>query len=127
MLISVISVVLTCVLIVFAVIRSRISNRNLTPDSGAVEETLLMESDTKNREQIIPKAFLVPLQGFPEGTRNVYELYGTTSIGRSRRFADIIFHHDLDESTISRLHLTIIDDDENFAVRTRTARMYIPE
>ncbi len=116
-LISVIAVVFTCVIIVIALIRSRKPGRNLAPDTGVVEETLLLESETKNREQVSPKAFLVPLQGFPEGTRNVYELYGTTSIGRSMRFADIIFHHDLDESAISRLHLTIIDEDDHFALR----------
>lgn len=77
----------------------------------------IVERVTGHRSVLEPLAFLVPLEGFNELPSKPYELYGTTAIGRSRKHADLLFHIGQDESPISRLHLTILDEDDHFAVR----------
>lgn len=72
---------------------------------------------TGRRTELVPRAFLVPLEGLDARPMKTYEIYGTTSIGRSRRHADLLFHISDDDSPISRLHCTILDEDDHFAIR----------
>jgi pSer/pThr/pTyr-binding forkhead associated (FHA) protein len=57
------------------------------------------------------------MEGFDEPPMKSYEIYGTTAIGRSRRHADLLFHIDEEDSPISRLHCTILDEEDHFAIR----------
>ena len=66
---------------------------------------------------MVARAYLVPLEGFDRLPSKPYEIYGTTAIGRSRRHADLLFHIGDEDSAISRLHCTILDEDDHFAIR----------
>ena len=76
-----------------------------------------VERVTGRRTALIARAYLVPLEGFDTPPSKPYELYGTTAIGRSRRHADLLFHINDEDSAISRLHCTILDEDDHFAIR----------
>jgi len=76
-----------------------------------------VERVTGRRTALVASAFLVPLEGFDEKPSKSYEIYGTTAIGRSRRHADLLFHIGEDDSPISRLHCTILDEDDRLALR----------
>jgi hypothetical protein len=76
-----------------------------------------VERVTGRRTALVAKAYLVPLEGFEDAPQRPLELYGTTAIGRSRKHADLLFHITDDDSPISRLHCTILDEDDHFAVR----------
>jgi len=76
-----------------------------------------VERVTGRRTALVAKAYLVPVEGFEDAPQRSLELYGTTAIGRSRRHADLLFHITDDDSPISRLHCTILDEDDHFAVR----------
>jgi pSer/pThr/pTyr-binding forkhead associated (FHA) protein len=65
----------------------------------------------------VARAYLVPVEGFEEPQTKSYEIYGTTALGRSRRHADLLFHINEEDSPISRLHCTILDEDDHFAIR----------
>lgn len=71
---------------------------------------------TKRRTVSTPKAYLEAVAGIDSG-RTTFELYGTTPIGRSRRHAELIFHATEEDSPISRLHCTILEDDGIFSIR----------
>jgi len=63
------------------------------------------------------KAYLIGIEGV-DGSRNTFEIYGTTPIGRSRRNAELLFHANREESAVSRLHCTILEEDEGvFKIR----------
>jgi hypothetical protein len=72
---------------------------------------------TGRRTALVPRAYLVPMEGFEEPPTKPYEIYGTTAIGRSRRHADLLFHISEEDSPISRLHCTLLDEDDHFAIR----------
>ncbi len=76
-----------------------------------------VERVTGRRTALVAKAYLVPLEGFDEPPQRSYEIYGTTAIGRSRKHADLLFHIHDEDSALSRLHCTILDEDDHFAVR----------
>jgi pSer/pThr/pTyr-binding forkhead associated (FHA) protein len=57
------------------------------------------------------------MEGFDEPQMKSYEIYGTTAIGRSRRHADLLFHINEEDSPISRLHCTILDEEDHFTIR----------
>jgi hypothetical protein len=76
-----------------------------------------VERVTGRRTALVARAFLVPLEGFDETPPRSFEIYGTTSIGRSRRHADLLFHINDEDSAISRLHCTILDEDDHFMIR----------
>ncbi|OGO16562.1 MAG: hypothetical protein A2Z14_04300 [Chloroflexi bacterium RBG_16_48_8] len=54
---------------------------------------------------------------FDEPPSKSFEIYGTTAIGRSRRHADLLFHLGEEDSPISRLHCTLLDEDDHFSIR----------
>lgn len=66
---------------------------------------------------MVARAYLVPLEGFDEPPSKSFEIYGTTAIGRSRRHADLLFHIGEEDSPISRLHTTLLDEDDHFSIR----------
>ncbi len=76
-----------------------------------------VERVTGRRTALVARAFLVPLEGFDKPPSRPFEIYGTTAIGRSRRHADLLFHRGDEDSPISRLHCTILDEDDHFAIR----------
>jgi hypothetical protein len=63
------------------------------------------------------KAVLVDLDGNTGTGRSSFELFGTMSIGRSKKNADLIFQADQSDSPISRLHCTVLEEDGSFFVR----------
>jgi hypothetical protein len=76
-----------------------------------------VERVTGRRTALVAKAYLVPMEGFEEPPKRSFEIYGTTAIGRSRKHADLLFHINDEDSPISRLHCTILDEDDHFAIR----------
>jgi type II secretory pathway pseudopilin PulG len=63
------------------------------------------------------KAILVDLDGTSGTGKSDIELYGTTSIGRSQKNADLVFQANQPESPISRLHCTFLEEDGAFFLR----------
>jgi hypothetical protein len=63
------------------------------------------------------KAVLVDLDGNTGTGRTSFDLFGTTSIGRSKKNADLIFQANQSDSPISRLHCTILEEDGSFFIR----------
>jgi len=76
-----------------------------------------VERVTGRRTSHVARAFLVPVEGMERSALKAYEIYGTTAIGRSRRHADLLFHISDEDSPISRLHCTVLDEDDHFALR----------
>ena len=76
-----------------------------------------VERVTGRRSSLVARAYLIPVEGFEEPQTKSYEVYGTTALGRSRRHADLLFHINEEDSPISRLHCTILDEDDHFAIR----------
>jgi len=62
-----------------------------------------------------PKAYLLSKEW--QGGKREFEIHGTTRIGRSPRFADLVIDADIESSPISRVQCTIIETSEGFAIR----------
>ncbi len=75
-----------------------------------------VERLTKPRIVSTPKAYLKVLKG-ADLDRTIFEIYGKTPIGRSRRDAELVFHENEEDSVISRLHCTILDEDNFLTIR----------
>jgi hypothetical protein len=63
------------------------------------------------------KAILVDLDGNTGTGRSSFGLSGTTSIGRSKKNADLVFQAAQTDSPISRLHCTILEEDGAYFLR----------
>ncbi|MBN2085136.1 MAG: FHA domain-containing protein [Anaerolineales bacterium] len=63
------------------------------------------------------KAMLVDLDGSTGTGRSSFELFGTTSMGRSKKNADLVFQAAQPDSPISRLHCTILEEDGAYFLR----------
>jgi hypothetical protein len=63
------------------------------------------------------KAMLVDLDGNTGTGRSSFELFGTTSMGRSKKHADLVFQANQADSPISRLHCTILEEDGAYFLR----------
>jgi hypothetical protein len=63
------------------------------------------------------RATLVDLDGNTGTGRPSFELHGTTSMGRSKTNADLVFQANQADSPISRLHCTILEEDGAFFLR----------
>jgi len=94
--------------------RSRVGAAFQDAREGIVD---FVERVTGRRTAMVARAYLVPLEGFDEPPSKSYEVYGTTAIGRSRRHADLLFHIGEEDSPISRLHCTLLDEDDHFSIR----------
>jgi hypothetical protein len=77
----------------------------------------MLDRVTGRRSSALARAYLVPVIGLESDRNMPFEIFGTTAIGRSRRHADLLFHIDEEDSPISRLHCTILDEDDHFALR----------
>jgi hypothetical protein len=96
-----------------------VNRARLAPALQHAGESLqdLVDRVTGRRTSLVARAFLVPVEGMDRPGSKAYEIYGTTAIGRSRRHADLLFHVGEEDSPISRLHCTVLDEDDHFAVR----------
>jgi hypothetical protein len=63
------------------------------------------------------KATLMDLDGNTGAGRSSFDLHGTTSIGRSKKNADLVFQANQADSPISRLHCTILEEDGAYFLR----------
>ena len=63
------------------------------------------------------KAVLTDMDGNTGTGRTSFDLFGTTSIGRSQKNADLVFQGTQADSPISRLHCTILEEDGSFFAR----------
>ncbi len=63
------------------------------------------------------KAMLVDMDGNTGTGRSSFELFGTTSMGRSKKHADLVFQANQADSPISRLHCTILEEDGAYFLR----------
>jgi hypothetical protein len=74
---------------------------------------------TKPRRDLKVKAQLIAIKGEGVNADDQYDLYGTTALGRSKRYADLVFQPEADpeQSPISRKHCTILEDDGIFYLR----------
>lgn len=100
-------------LILVIVFRRKIASVGVQINEGVRE---VIDRVTKKRTVTVPKAYLEALEGVHTG-RTTFEIYGNTPIGRSKRHAELIFQGTDDESPISRLHCTILEDDGVFSIR----------
>ena len=102
-----------------AVVFLFLNRQHLAPALAGAGESIsdFVERVTGRRTALVAKAYLVPLEGFEELPQRSFEIYGTTAIGRSRKHADLLFHINDEDSAISRLHCTILDEDDHFAIR----------
>ncbi len=74
-------------------------------------QTMRVHVDRRERASLIAKS------GLDASAKSVFPIYGTTSIGRSSRHANLIMHSDKEASLISLLHCTILDEDGSFWIR----------
>ncbi|MCP4361112.1 MAG: FHA domain-containing protein [Chloroflexi bacterium] len=93
----------------------------LTRDKGPVKaarETIMRQVDrmTKRVSPSEVRAYLIVLEGDVNIGKHL-ELYGTTTIGRSKQDSDLLFQQYDDTSPISRRHCTIIDEEDHFKLR----------
>ena len=102
-----------------AVVFLFLNRQHLAPALAGAGESIsdFVERVTGRRTALVAKAYLVPLEGFDELPKGSFEIYGTTAIGRSRKHADLLFHINDEDSAISRLHCTILDEDDHLAIR----------
>ncbi len=102
-----------------AVVFLFLNRQHLSPALAGAGESIsdFVERVTGRRTALVAKAYLVPLEGFEELPQRSFEIYGTTAIGRSRKHADLLFHINDEDSAISRLHCTILDEDDHFEIR----------
>jgi len=62
------------------------------------------------------KGYLLVLHGDANMGKSL-EIYGTTSIGRAKEDADLLFQQQDEQSPISRRHCTILDEEDHFKLR----------
>jgi hypothetical protein len=74
---------------------------------------------TKPRRVLKVKAQLIAIKGEGVKAGEQYDLYGTTALGRSKRYADFVFQAkaDPEQSSISRKHCTIQEEDGIYYLR----------
>ncbi|MEM7802511.1 MAG: FHA domain-containing protein, partial [Chloroflexota bacterium] len=72
---------------------------------------------TKQFRPVEAKGYLIILEGDGVNIGRKLPIYGTTPIGRSGAHAQLLFHQNKDDSPISRLHCTILDQEDHFLLR----------
>lgn len=72
---------------------------------------------TQQFRAIEPRGYLMVVQGDGANVGRQLPIYGTTPIGRSREHAQLLFHQNNNDSPISRLHCTIVDEETHFLIR----------
>ncbi len=124
LIIQIVSLVLAAAAVVLVIIfRKQIASgagKAIQKGGDIIQKGLeIVTSITKRRRIMTAKAYIVVTKGLEDGERSVFEIFGTTPIGRSRRHAELIFQGTAgqEESPISRLHCTILDEDGTFFIR----------
>jgi hypothetical protein len=81
-----------------------------------IEKGITVIENTIHYKKSNPKAYLEVLEGYSERTR--FEIYGNTPIGRDHSVTELTFQERDKNSAISKLHCTILDDDDGtFSIR----------
>jgi hypothetical protein len=86
---------------------------------GSVRHTISKQIDRLTMRivrQSTPRAYLIVLDGDANIGKSL-ELFGTTTIGRSKQDAELLFQQHDEKSPISRRHCTIMDEEDHFQVR----------
>lgn len=93
-------------------------NRDKAPVVAARNTVLgAVERLTNRYKRSEPIAYLEVLKG-DSNVGMLLEIYGDTPIGRARQVgAELLFHQDDDNSPISRLHCTILNEEDHFMIR----------
>ena len=87
---------------------------------GAASEFIQEVGETlqfKGRSGGSSKAMLVDMDGNTGTGKSSFELFGTTSMGRSKKHADLVFQANQADSPVSRLHCTILEEDGAYFLR----------
>lgn len=85
----------------------------------AVTETVRRGVETITKRYRGPaeaRAYLIVLEGDVNVGKRL-ELFGDTPIGRSKQVAELLFQQHDDNSPISRLHCTLIDEEDHFMIK----------
>jgi hypothetical protein len=93
-------------------------NRDKEPVQRA-RESIMRGVDRLTKRYLGPseaKAYLIVLEGDVNVGKSL-EIFGDTPIGRSRQNAELLFHQYDEDSPLSRLHCTIIDEEDHFLIR----------
>jgi pSer/pThr/pTyr-binding forkhead associated (FHA) protein/Mg-chelatase subunit ChlD len=112
---SVISITIAIFALAFAIIVY--VNRDKAPVQ-AVRNTVInvVTRLTKRYKQAEPRAYLVVLEG-DTNVGKTLEIFGNTTVGRSRQDAELLFQQADDNSPISRRHCSILDEEDHFMIR----------
>lgn len=112
---SVISITIAIFALAFAIIVY--VNRDKAPVQ-AVRNTVVnvVTRLTKRYKQAEPRAYLVVLEG-DTNVGKTLEIFGNTTVGRSRQDAELLFQQTDDNSPISRRHCSILDEEDHFMIR----------
>ncbi|MCA9985993.1 MAG: FHA domain-containing protein [Anaerolineales bacterium] len=114
---SVVSIVIAVVALIFVVFAWL--NRGKVIEAGGQvggAVTNFVERVTGRRVQAAAKAYLVVLEGDTNVGRSL-EVYGDTPLGRSKQYAQLLFQKNDEDSPISRLHCTLLDEEDHFSLR----------
>ncbi len=115
----IITLLLVLVIIVAIVLVVIILKNKGTPPVQAVRETIMRGVDRMTQRyssQSEPKAYLIVLEGDASEGKHL-EIYGTTTVGRDKQDAELLFQLNDPHSPISRRHCTIIDEEDHFQIR----------
>jgi len=94
---------------------AQVVSQSASAASGGLEE--MRWTMRFRRRSSAPKAYLVDLDGASGLPDARLELFGTTSLGRSRENADSVLQSGNSASALSRLHCTLIEEDDEFFIR----------
>lgn len=94
-------------------------SRSRSEPAKNIRETIAIAGDriTKQFSATEPLGFLEIVAGDEVSVGRKLPLLGDTSIGRSRDKAQLLFHQNVDDTPISRLHCTILDRDDGLYLR----------
>jgi Mg-chelatase subunit ChlD len=93
-------------------------NRDKAPVQR-VRDTVMRGVDSLTKRYLGPseaKAYLIVLEGDVNIGKSL-EIFGDTPIGRSKQNAELLFQQHDDTSPLSRLHCTIVDEEDHFLIR----------
>jgi hypothetical protein len=71
---------------------------------------------TRRSAPSVAKAYIIVMDGDTNVGRSL-AMHGTTRLGRSRQDADLLFQQHDEESMVSRLHCTVLDNEDHFSIR----------
>lgn len=93
-------------------------NRDKAP-VRAVRDTIVQGVTRITNRYLGPseaKAYLMVLDG-DVNVGKTLEIFATTKVGRARQDSDLLFQQTVENSPISRLHCTILEEEDHFCIR----------